>query len=282
MKMKSKICNLLMKKCFSFKYKVELSKENLAIKRFQNHFELSLSNIKDTNLDKKTFFFDNNVTIDRILNDLGKEYNFEFIIKESELNELSKLVKNLNQHNIDNDKDFIENIFVEIDKLMKNADVKANNQYSKILNDLGNYNKEQIENMKREYFMICSELNDSLKTYELIEKKTKFRTKLVFLIITLIFSFITGIFFYGIYCIDDLGWDIVEPTTFLFSSVVFIGCFYGYLRFQRKGLYSSGLLLNDLSESLKRKYFIKYNFNEKRFKELQNLKENLFKKIERI
>lgn len=278
------IRNLLKRKQFSFKNKIELTSQNFGIKKLQNHFELSLVNINDTNLDKKVFLFNNDTTLEKILKNLENEYNLQFGIKESDKELFSKILQNINNKKAEID--VLETLYTDIEKLMNDSKLNASGagyeEYKNLLNKLDNYHKEEISNMQKEYFMICAELNDSAKTLDLIDKKIKFRTKFVFAIITLLFSFITGLFFYGIYMVDDLGWDIVEPTTFLFSSIIFIGCFYGYLRLQRKGLYSSGLLLSDLKESLMRKFFVKYNFNEKRFNELKILKEQLYNKIERI
>ena len=90
------IRNLLKRKQFSFKNKIELTSQNFGIKKLQNHFELSLVNINDTNLDKKVFLFNNDTTLEKILKNLENEYNLQFGIKESDKELFSKILQNIN------------------------------------------------------------------------------------------------------------------------------------------------------------------------------------------
>lgn len=175
----------------------------------------------------------------------------------NELSEISKKLK-INENNI---LDFLHKI------LDKNQEVVKNEQSLKII-----------------YFNIITELErmDQLKSR--IDSSSNRRGTLILFILLLLLIGQTGLFYHLIFNVEDLGWDLIEPTTFLLGSSLFLFSVFSYVKLHKNAI-SGERIYQELRTGLKLKKYIRNNFNIQRYNDLKNQRifvEKLLQKSKRI
>jgi hypothetical protein len=259
----------------SFKNKLPLNDTNFSIDRQPTHIEVILKDVIKSDLIPKKFLFSTESKIDDILSSLEKEYNIHF-----DLDNQSKFVIN-NKIKYDSFIPKNQNFLTELNLIKTKLNLTSQDKEWEIFLILFKDNtKESLNELKKTYFRICSQIEDMNKTKELIDRKVNFRVNIVFLALIAFLTAVTYIFYYCIYNVDELGWDLVEPVTYLFSSAIFLFCLFGYIKLQKKGLYSTTHLYSDLKNSLITKRHLMYNFNSIRYNELLGKKNKLWNEIQ--
>ena len=267
----SKIIQKMSKRHFCFKNKINIFENNILIKRNPTYLEITVDDVKETNLDKKAFIFKTDSSLENIIKSIENEYGVLFNLSDDLKSKISmKLCYNKYETKQTN---FIN----EINNIKSNLKLNSK-QMSTLLEDSS---KEALQEYKRLFFMISSQIEDMNRTKEIIDKKILFRINFVFLAIILFLVGVTSFFYHCIYNIEDLGWDIVEPTTYLFSSLIFLGCLFGFVKLQKKGAYSTSHLYKHLIVRMQNHNYLKYNFNYKRYLDLNLRKDKVMSEIEK-
>jgi hypothetical protein len=82
-----------------------------------------------------------------------------------------------------------------------------------------------------------------------------------------------------IWNVDYLGWDLVEPLTFLIGSSLFVcGLFY-YVKLNKKYNSFEGIR-KDITTYYQFKYYLKFNFNQNKHEKLKSQIEQIKAKLE--
>jgi hypothetical protein len=131
------------------------------------------------------------------------------------------------------------------------------------------------------YFTIKAEIEKLDKIKNRIEARANFRIRVLLI---LLFALLTGqtIWFYHmIFNVEYLGWDIIEPTTFLLGSATFILGLFTYIKLNRSML-SSEHIVKTIRERFYMKMYAKENFNIERYMLLHNEADGVKDSIERL
>lgn len=119
------------------------------------------------------------------------------------------------------------------------------------------------------YFKLQADLEKMEKLKNRIDSRAYNRTRNFLFFLWVILCIQTASFYYMIYYVDHLGWDLVEPLTYLFQSIVLVGGVMAFSKLHRN--YMSGAkLVEDSVMKISMKNYAKNNFNMKIFKELRN------------
>jgi hypothetical protein len=128
-------------------------------------------------------------------------------------------------------------------------------------------NKELLDKenkLKTLYFMIRAELERLQRIKDRIDSKSNFRIRFILFLLFSLLVAQTGLFYYMIFHVDFLGWDLVEPTTFLVSSGLFLIGLFTYIKLNRSAINSEHIV-----KGFKNKYYLKMymkeNFNIDRY-----------------
>lgn len=265
----------------SFQNQIPISTSNFIINKKLTHLELQLDKLK-TEIPNKKFLFEKNVKVEEILQALNKEYDLVFKIDNNSIQEIVSLLK---EETLDDEKapKNVSSLSTQLEMIKQKLGIQiTDKEYDDFLNIFKQKNSEDMKELKRKYFFICSQIEDMDNIKQLINRKVTFRINVVFLMIIAFLTTVTAVFYYCIYNVDELGWDLVEPTTYLFSSIIFLGCLFGYIKLQKRGLYSTNYLYSELKNELNRKRYLMYNFNINRYEELIKKKAIIHKEIEKL
>jgi len=135
---------------------------------------------------------------------------------------------------------------------------------------------DYIYKLKIVYFKLISDIQkmESIKMRILNRGMNRRKYFLKFLWLLLVAQ--TGIFYHMIYNVDHLGWDLVEPITFLLSSVIYVAGIVSYVKFHRN--FSNGQKIGEvISLNLLLKGNVKFNCNEKILLQLKKEAESIKK-----
>ena len=158
-----------------------------------------------------------------------------------------------------------------------NINLKERNEFINTI--YSNSKKDEELKLKLLYFNLNDEFHYLDKEKKRIEHtiKRKINYRLLLLLSLLIGQ--TAFFYHMIFNIDYLGWDVVEPLTFLIGSVVFVGGLFLYVKMNKKYNNVEGIV-KDLTSNYQKKKYLKFNFNEKRYNELKIYIEDLKIKLD--
>jgi len=140
-------------------------------------------------------------------------------------------------------------------------------------------NNSEIRHLKTTYFNLESRYQNLSKIKERIDKSVNFNTNIRLLVLLAILVAQTAIFANWIWNTEYLGWDLVEPMTFLFQSCVFITGLFFYVKLNRNAI-SGEKLKNSVSNRVRLRKYIKYNFNHKEYEKLEEDKNKIKKLID--
>ena len=257
----------------NFKNKIPINLENIKIIKNLTFFEVKLENLEKTNLIDKGFYFEPNSKLKEIISTIEKEYDILLDIKPNDLSALETEIA-YEEYEVK------KNSFLsEIESIKKILNVNENDaeyiEFLKLFNET-----KDINDLKRQFMIVNTEIEQLDKIKNLVDKKVSFRLNVLLLLLLSALIFITGVFYHCIYNIEELGWDLVEPTTYLFSSVILLICLFGFIKLQ-KGFYSTTDMYHDLFNSSKVRRYIKYNFNHSKYHLLLKEKSKILKEIEK-
>jgi len=131
-----------------------------------------------------------------------------------------------------------------------------------------------VKQLKFQYFNINAKLEQMGKLKDRIDKSVKFNTNLRLIILLLILIAQTSLFFSAIWIIDYLGWDLVEPVTFLVQSIIFITGLFFFIKLNRNAI-SGEKIVESIAHRVKIKKYLKNNFNYLEFEDLQSQRERV-------
>jgi hypothetical protein len=123
---------------------------------------------------------------------------------------------------------------------------------------------EKENKLKILYFMIKAELERLDRIKNRIDSKSTFRIRAILFILFTLLVAQTSWFYYMIFHVDFLGWDLVEPTTFLVSSLIFMIGLFSYIKLNRSAI-SSEHIVKGFKNKYYLKMYLKENFNIDRY-----------------
>jgi hypothetical protein len=125
------------------------------------------------------------------------------------------------------------------------------------------------KHLKILYFNIISELERMTKVKDTIDKRATNRVSFYLTLLLLVLIAQTILFYHMIFNVDYLGWDLVEPTTFLFGSIVFILGIFSYVKFHKNAV-SGEKMFHDFRKNILLNRYIRANFNMEKYNSLNN------------
>ena len=260
-----------------FKQVVEISSNNIEITKNFTSIEIKLKDLEKYDISNKRFIFNTDIKIEELLKKMQEEFDIKIEIDQQSKFKVHNFIK------YDSYTPVKGTFLTDINEIKKKLNLKENSpEYKVFLEIFEDQSKEKLNNLKRKFFFILAEIEKLEQTKELIDKKVNFRLNILWAMLIVILSIVTGIFYHCIYNVEDLGWDICEPVTYLFTSIIFIACLFGYIKLQKRSLYSSSHMYSEMKDKLSLKRNIIYNFNYQRYRKLYRRKENLSKEIERL
>ena len=102
---------------------------------------------------------------------------------------------------------------------------------------------------------------------------------LIFLWLLLVIQ--TGFFFHMIYNVEHLGWDLVEPATYLFQTIILLLGIFAFTKLHRNWM-SGYKLIEDTSRNLSLRGYVKKNFNFQVYTQLKKEKEIITNVLNKI
>ena len=172
---------------------------------------------------------DNESKLENIISTIESEYDTAFVI-EQELQKslLEKLSPNLLKSEEPSKNTNAIKEILTIARKLKLEEKDLNEFLGKILS-INETDKKNQNHIKILYFTIVNEIErlDKIKTRA--EKTASFRVTFLLILLLSILIAQTGIFYHMIFNVDYLGWDLVEPATFLFSSSLFLLGVFSYV-----------------------------------------------------
>lgn len=142
-----------------------------------------------------------------------------------------------------------------------------------------NQHSDEEVKLRLLYFNLSDEFHQLEKERLKVDKKVNFKINNRLLFLFLLLTSQTILYYHMIWNIDYLGWDLVEPTTFLISSLTFVAGLYFYIKLNRKYNSVDGIV-KDLSNTYRKKRYLKMNFNEKKHSDLKRQLEQIKSKLD--
>lgn len=134
---------------------------------------------------------------------------------------------------------------------------------------------QNIYKIKLVYFKLQADIEKMEKLKTRIDKRAAKRAKYLLMTLCLILTVQTMFFYHMIYNVEHLGWDLVEPTTYLIQSIILLLGVMAYTKFHRNYMTGSKLI-EDSTHNIILKGYAKNNFNDKIYSQLK--KESLLLK----
>jgi hypothetical protein len=182
----------------------------------------------------------------KILNTLkqssSSEFNENYEINHSE--EIQKIVAKLNLTTEDKINSFLKSV-------LEKSTVEMN----------------RATNLKILYFNILNEIERMEKIKEKIESKATNRVTIYIGGLLLILIAQTLIFYHMIWNMDELGWDLVEPATYLFGSIVFMLGLFSFVKLHRNAI-SGEKIFENFRKNIMLKRFVRHNFQVDKYNKL--------------
>jgi hypothetical protein len=209
------------------------------------------------------------------------EYDLSFVL-DRELNEkLENILKKENVFTIAEPEKSTGSHVMELVEIAKK--LKLNREDSiNFLKEIMEKSELDINNekhLKILYFNITQELHKLNKTKKRIDEVGTRRVTFLLTILLLILIIQTGAFYHMIFHVDHLGWDLVEPATFLFGSSLFLLGVFSYVKLHKNAV-SGERLFNDFRKSFMMKRYVRDNFNIEKYNTLNSQIEIVKKLIE--
>jgi len=133
------------------------------------------------------------------------------------------------------------------------------------------FNNNDVQNMykiKLLYFKLQADLEKMDKQKTRVDERAFKRAKLFLICLWLILVAQTAAFYHMIYNVEHLGWDLVEPSTYLLQSVILVIGVMTYTKLHRN--YMSGAkIIEDTTKNLVMRGYAKNNFNTQIYSQLK-------------
>lgn len=198
---------------------------------------------------------------------MEQEYDLSLILEKEVKEKLEAILKS-------------ENIFTSTEKVYSNHVVELleiskklkidGNQIEDFVGQILQKSSLNISNekhLKILHFNIINEIERLEKVKIRIEEVANRRVTFYLTLLALLLIVQTIVFYHMIYNVDHLGWDLVEPATFLFSSVLFVLGIFSYVKMHKNAISGEKIFLNFKRNILLKRY-IKQNFNIEKFNSL--------------
>lgn len=260
-----------------FKNKIPLNDDNFSIAKYPTHMKVKVSG-EGNILRSKTFYFNNEENFDSILETLSKEYDSSFLVKEGLKDKVDNIIKTENffqpETKLGSEAHINELLGVgRMLKLITDKDGdKVSEEFLRLIESIFEKtakDKQNLHHLKTLHFHIASELERLEKIKTNLDKRATSRVTMYLFLLFAVLVFQTALFYHMIFNVEYLGWDLVEPVTFLFSSIVFILGIFSYVKFHRNAV-SGEKMFYDLKRTILLKRYIKNNFNIERYNTLKN------------
>jgi hypothetical protein len=199
------------------------------------------------------------------------EYDLQFVLDKDLTEELENILTKENIFSITETENITSSHVNELVEIVQK--LKLNREDSvKFLKEIMEKSELDINNekhLKILYFNITQEIHKMNKTKKRIDEVGTRRVTLLLAILLLILVVQTGSFYHMIFHVEHLGWDLVEPATFLFGSSLFLMGVFSYIKLHKNAV-SGERLFNDFLRSFMMKRYVRDNFNIEKYNSLNS------------
>jgi hypothetical protein len=197
------------------------------------------------------------------------EYDLSFVLDQELKEKLENILKSEKVYSFSDIENTGSTQIMELLEIAKK--LKLNREDSvRFLKEILEKSEVDINNekhLKILFFNITQELHKMNKTKKRIEEIASRRVSLLLWLMLIILIVQTGAFYHMIFHVDHLGWDLVEPATFLFGSTVFLLGVFSFVKLHRNAV-SGERLFQDFTRGFLLKRYVRDNFNVQRFNSL--------------
>ncbi len=252
----------------NFKNKITLSQKNITIQKHPAYLKMNISSSGDVNLIKKTFYFDNKLTTQHVLSQLESEYNFLFEFDKDMTNKINNIIDSDHTYPLPQNEE--SNHLSQLTELAKKLSIGETKQsyFVKEIMQKSDLDIIKEKNLKVIYFNICNELEKLEVLKKRLENNASKRASFVLTILLGLLIAQTLWFFNMIYNVEHLGWDLVEPVTYLVQSTLFLLGVFCYVKLHKNAT-SNEMIVKEITKGYLMRRSIKNNFNIEKYEKLK-------------
>ncbi len=159
--------------------------------------------------------------------------------------------------------------FDKLDKILEKLNLKTQQEKFDFLKKIvNNTDTQNIYKIKLLYFKLQADLEKMEKLKSRVDERAFKRTRWFLISLWLILILQTAVFYHMIYNVDHLGWDLVEPSTYLLQSIVLLLGVMTFTKFHRNYMTGAKLIEDSIKNKVLKGY-AKNNFNNQIYSELK-------------
>jgi Mitochondrial calcium uniporter len=194
----------------------------------------------------------------------------DFVVDDDLKSEAEKIIEGVvNVKNKEISDEGEDSNFEKLEQIFDKLKIESKEDRMSFLNKLI-YDRDAQDILKTKflYFKLKADLEKMETLRNRIDNRAYKRTKMLLFVLWVILIVQTVIFYHMIYNVEHLGWDLVEPSTYLFQSIVLLLGVMAYTKFHRNYM-SGSKLLEDAMKKLSLRSYAKNNFNQKIYNDLK-------------
>lgn len=159
--------------------------------------------------------------------------------------------------------------FEKLESIFAKMNLKTHKEKFELLKKIvNNTDTQNIYKIKLLYFKLQADLEKMEKQKNRVDQKANKRAKWFLISLWLVLVVQTAAFYHMIYNVDHLGWDLVEPATYLLQSLLLLLGVMTFTKFHRN--YMTGAkLFEDSVRNIVLKGYAKNNFNGQIYSQLK-------------
>jgi hypothetical protein len=205
---------------------------------------------------------------------MESEYDLQILLGDELKNQFETILKKSNSFKQEADGEMVTKILEIADSLKIEK-----NQVPKFLSEILSSKTDQLTHLKILHFDVSQEISRMEKLKKRINETGSRRATIILFILLAALIFQTALYYHLIFNVEHLGWDLMEPTTYLISSVLFLLGVMSYVKLQRNAI-SGERILQNFSQGFYLKRSVRDNFNNEKYQVLKRRKELITREIE--
>jgi hypothetical protein len=202
------------------------------------------------------------------------EYGYQIVLQDEVKTQLENILKKSHTYKQDGDAELITKLLGIVDNLKLDK-----TQVPKFLSEILSSNSDKLTHLKILHFDISQEISKMEKLKQRIEEIGIRRATILLFLLLAALIFQTGLYYHLIFNVEHLGWDLMEPTTYLISSILFLLGVLSYVKLHRNAI-SGERILQNFRRGFLLKRSVRDNFNYEKYEVLKRRREFIAREIE--